>query len=283
MTTVYLDTNVYDHIAKGLIPAEPLIDARRRGEVTGHLSAPNVEELLGDWERDSEAAVKRLQLADHLVGFENFLKQPADLLRDAIYAYATATPPPPPLLPRKERRRVASGLRRITERRPGTARAVAATLAKVRRDKEEFRATMRRARDQALAELGDPNQFRNIEFGEFWERAKAGWAEAVADGCGLAAQCRARGLEGLLEVRTVRLAVGAALSLVYAQTVERGRPDIGDGHDLQHAIAASTADVFVSRDKPFTRLLKRIPMDGFRVVDRLEEILAPSPTSAQGG
>jgi hypothetical protein len=281
MTTVYLDTNVYDHIAKGEIPAEPLIDARRRGEVTGHLSAPNVEELLGDWGRDSEAAVKRLQLADQLVGFENFLKQPADLLRDAIYACATATPPPPPLLPRKERRRVASGLRRITERRPGTAPLVAAILANVRRDKEEFRATMRQAQDQALAELGDPRRFRTFE--EFWEGAKAIWAEAVADGCGLVAQCRARGLEGLLEVRTVRLAVGAALSLVYAQTVEGRRPDVGDGYDLRHAIAASTADVFVARDKPFTRLLKRIPMDGFRVVDRLEEILVPSPTSAQGG
>ena len=82
-----------------------------------------------------------------------------------------------------------------------------------------------------------------------------------------------------LDVRAVRLGVGAALSLVFFQVVERRQPDRGDGYDQWHAIQSSAADVFVTRDDRLARLLARVPIEGFRAVTSLRDLLTgPAPT-----
>jgi len=58
-----------------------------------------------------------------------------------------------------------------------------------------------------------------------------------------------------------------AASLIYAQTFEGRTPKIGDSRDLMHAIASSEARIFVTDDAPFRRILSRVPMDDFEVID----------------
>ena len=78
---------------------------------------------------------------------------------------------------------------------------------------------------------------------------------------------------GLLAVRPVRGVVGATLSLLFSQVVEKSDPDAGDGYDLWHALLASTADVFITRDGRLAKRLSRIPMDDFRVVSSISPLL----------
>jgi hypothetical protein len=113
-----------------------------------------------------------------------------------------------------------------------------------------------------------------LTFEAFWERAAIDWAGALADRVGLGAECRARGLEGLLQVRAVRLAVGAGTSLVFSQVVEGREPQRTDGYDQLHAVMGSVANVFVTRDERLAGLLRRVPVDSFLVVTSLPELLA---------
>jgi len=93
---------------------------------------------------------------------------------------------------------------------------------------------------------------------------------------GVLSEAKRRGLDGLLKVKSVGLAVGANLSLMYAHQFENRVPKSGDSRDILHAIIGSNADVFVTDDGELRRVLNRVPVDGFHAVS-LEEILAMLP------
>src|SRR5439155_6253089 len=105
MPRAYFDANIYIHIARGYISADE-VDAVRPSlasrQIEAHLSAADVDEFFGDWEKDRPAVVKRLQVARDLVGFEGILKQPSDLLREGIESYAVGRSAPSPLLSRQQ-------------------------------------------------------------------------------------------------------------------------------------------------------------------------------------
>ncbi len=132
---------------------------------------------------------------------------------------------------------------------------------------------LRRAREQALRELEGrrPKQ----HFIPYWRDVADGFAEGYAGHVGVWERCRERGMDRLLAVPCVAMAIGAAASMVYAKLVEGRATDRGDSRDQAHAIAASTADIFVSNDDEFRRLLKRVPMIAPAVMS-LEEFLASS-------
>ena len=116
----------------------------------------------------------------------------------------------------------------------------------------------------------------NWTFEEYWQQGAIKGAEDVAQRVGVLDECRTRGIEGLLEIPSVRMAVGSALSLIFAQAREKSaqaeRPQ--DSRDLQHAVmAASRATVFVTDDGKLLRLVKRVPMSRFEAV-KLPDFLA---------
>jgi hypothetical protein len=97
MPRAYFDTNVYDHIDKAYVASadvDALRIASKGGELIARLSIADVEELLGQWETNRGAAVRKLQIARDIVGFQEILKQPCDLLKDAFKAYAAGELPP---------------------------------------------------------------------------------------------------------------------------------------------------------------------------------------------
>ena len=118
---------------------------------------------------------------------------------------------------------------------------------------------------------------RALRFEDFWQASALHWAEEFAAPLGLAQQCRDRGLDGLLRVRPVRLAVGAVVSLIFDLVVGDGvqsrlaRPS--DFYDVWHAILASTADVFVTCDRRLAKSLARVPIERFRIARSLRELL----------
>jgi len=78
--------------------------------------------------------------------------------------------------------------------------------------------------------------------------------------------CRNRDLQDMLAFRSAQMCVGIHLSYGYAQIVEpHTKMDKGDSRDIQHAVVASAADIFITHDKEFRKLLKRIPIKEFQV------------------
>lgn len=277
MRNVYFDTNIYSDIAKTDRGVTALRADLALCKIVARLSIVNVEELLGDdWDMKREQSIKRLRVARDLVGFDSILKEPNTLLKEAIEAYATGAPPPSPMLPRHQRRHLSSRLHKVANGHAQLDPIVSQIVKNVRREKEAFKTEMMGRLAQALDELTQKYERRDlaeVPFEEYWSDATL-WAKAFADHFGLGDMCQQRGLEGLLEVRAVRLCVGAAKSFTYSQVAQGGQPQRGDWHDVWHAILASVADVFVTSDRRLAKGLARVPGNDCRVVTSLNELLA---------
>ena len=276
MPRAYFDTNIY-----GSIRAEEVEGLRaqlaRRG-IVAYLSLSDIEELLGGWKTNPAAATQRLRVARDLVGFDNILKQPNDLLADAIRAYAVGQSQPSQLLSGDQREIIIDALRRIALGDTNIDHVVSKFVDDVKRRKEEFGLEMAQASARARAEweLIPAERRRTVTFGEYLAAGARQWAEAFAAHIGLADACRERELDGLLNVRTVWVCVGATMSWIYSLVVgdygQPRQPEPQDVYDLWHALLASAADVFVTRDRKLADLLERVPINGFRVVRSLDAL-----------
>jgi len=153
MLRIYFDTNVYDHIDKDDVPMTDL-DALRSAlanrKLVANLSIADVEELLGQWETNRPAAIRKLQLARDLVGFDQILKQPSDLLADAFKAYASGEAAASYLMPPDQRRVVASSLHRVIQGDPKLDRVISESLGQMKRMTKGFRQMMTESRAEVL-------------------------------------------------------------------------------------------------------------------------------------
>ena len=97
MLSAYFDTNVYDHIDKGRISEDDVVglhaalSSKRLGILLG---IGDVEELLGHWEADRAEVLRALRLIEAVAGFGRLVRQPHEILEEAIRAYAEEAPPP---------------------------------------------------------------------------------------------------------------------------------------------------------------------------------------------
>lgn len=278
----YLETNVF--IEWDRVP-KPDQQEVRVAILTGALVAPpslaEIEEILGPFEQDREAAIRSLAALRRVIGFHGMLKTPPAILEEATVAYAEGAEPPNIALPEAERGRVVMGLVEVLASSTKFDATLTAVLADVRRIKDQWRDTMTLRRAQAMARAQADGLYNALPppFPVFWHSSALGFAEAFAERYGCADACRRRGLEGLLEVRPLRLGIGAVLSQIYTQLVptpERRQPRVpsrGDGYDVWHAILAGTADVFVTFDGRLADHMEQIPNAGVRTVRSVRELL----------
>jgi len=223
--SAYLDSNVYNDIERGAIPADDVKDAEaavKNGELVVRAGLVDLEEALGVWKSDRPAALRRLHIFRNLAGFDKLLNQPSDLLAGAIQAYAAgASESGSPLFPRPRRLELAANFEKIATGSGNFNRMIDEILDGVRVQKESILTGMSEGREKSLAELNSryrPDELRALPFDEFFEVGSLGWAEDYAAGAerafgpaGLVDACRKRGLDGLLLVRAVRLIVGMTL------------------------------------------------------------------------
>ena len=285
MPLVYFDTNVYDRLGEGSIPAQEeqaLRAALRRGNFTVRLGLADLDELVGQWDTDRVATITELKIARELVGFHDMLKQPNDLLYEAIEAYATGASPPSIALPEKERRLVVGRLSDVIGGSHRYDRALSDTVVGVRALKEESFKVWSEACEQARRELRSSytsTQLRALNFNEYFLGLAPDFALAFAEHRGVAETCLARGIDGLLAIRTVRMAVGVALSLAFSLLAggsgqpHRPEPRRSDGYDIWHAILSSVADVFLTYDERLAKHAFRVCLEGFQVVTSVGDLL----------
>lgn len=268
MKRVYCDTNVFDHIHKrlGVMDSDlrTLKSAIQRGDVSILLSVLNVEESLAAIKRDPTLAIRELWLILELADWNRILKSPGILVTDDIIAYAQDAASPQPFLDSDHP--ICAGLQTLRNPTQRDIDELLPLLDESKTQREDFRNGMRAARDQVLPYAKKLGGWQP-PFDDYWAKLAPKFAEAFAERAGVVEDCIVRGIAGLLDVRSVRMAVGAGLSLAYAETFEHRTPKMGDSRDQQHAVLASAADVFVTKDRQFTSLLARIPIDRLQILD----------------
>ncbi len=146
------------------------------------------------------------------------------------------------------------------------------------RERASFHATF----TNLLRDLGPRDGFapgaRIPTFGEFWNEHKRRVVQTLVEEVGkesgqpdLWYLCSERSIDGLLDLRSVNLAVGATIAQMYAHFYNEGRqiPKVkqSDAADARHAIAASVAEMFVTNDSRFRGRLSAVPIKDFRVVE----------------
>jgi len=265
---VYCDTNVFDHIHKGLGVTDgdlrTLRSAIQRGDVSIFLSVLNIEESLAAIRADPALAIRELWLVLELADWNGILKPPDILVTDDIIAYAQGAAVPQPFLDGDHP--VRAGLQMMRNPTQRDIEELLPLLNESREQKEDFRNGMRAARDKVLERTKKLSGCRS-PFADYWSSLALSFAEGYAERAGVLEECRNRGIVGLLDVRSVRMGVGVNLSLAYAETFEGFAPKMGDSRDQQHAVLASAADIFVTQDGKLAGLIGRIPIDGLQVLD----------------
>jgi len=272
LNAVYFDTNIFDHIHKGIRVTPDDVQFLKQRVRDGRLSILssiiNLEEILMLASGDRDLAVAELQLIDELVDCNHILKPFHQLIDEDVTAYAQGTTLPLPLteFPHAARETIEflrnSGTTNMQE-----------LIGEIREQIDTFRANMREGGNQ-VRPIARQIRMEDIPtFEQYWNDLSISFAEAYAERSGQLSACRARGIEGLLQLRSVRLSIGVSLALTYAQTyglerraAERREPQQGDSRDLQHALTASATRVFVTHDPKFARLLKCVPVSDFNVL-----------------
>ena len=276
---VYFDHNVVDHAVKRHKITDGQVDRLRSigkgGIFQLTLSITNLDEIIAGLQsrrpERPEQAIEQLRLIRDVIGFAYLLKPPDQLLTHALFDFAFDLPPRESVIVMPTAMR--EHLERLADATRVEIEYATQIAAEVRGQIDENDEALRRAREQALRELEGrrPKQ----HFIPYWRDVADGFAEGYAGHVGVWERCRERGMDRLLAVPCMAMAIGAAASMVYAKLVEGRATDRGDSRDQAHAIAASTADIFVSNDDEFRQLLKRVPMIAPAVMS-LEEFLASS-------
>lgn len=266
---VYFDTNVFDHLEQSIGVNEWNLFRIRRAVrhecirvVIGYL---NIEETLFIVSSQPERAEARVKLIFELGDKALVVRSTKDVLDNDFCSYANNQPHQPHfevLTPQLESELwsfVAPILRRDIRR-------LRRVVDKTSQIKKEHQAFMKQAskRTKLLVPSGGKKAY---PFDDFLGN-NSGWlVEGLAKRRKMLRKVRQRGLPGLLELKSVALAVGANLSLIYSHHFEGRKPMSGDSRDILHAIAASSANMFVTNDKRLEAVLARIPMRKFQVMN----------------
>jgi hypothetical protein len=279
-----LDSNAIDHLHKRIgctdSDFQRLVAAKSSGKISIPMSLTVVEEVASAVERDPALAKAQLQLLWRICDCGQIVKPIDMLLTDDLRHYALHGRPTTPIFTGEEQAGLLIPLRQLLLEFEKNAE-VNEILAIARKQKEQFRNGMQHSQKDAR-DLARELRKRapNLSFCEYWLSAAEHAAEAFAARVQVLKECRARGIDRLLELKSVRMAVGMSLSLVYALTFENRTPKYSDSRDIHHAtLAAACADVFVSDDAKLMRLAGRVPFQHFTAVSLQDFLhgLAPSP------
>jgi len=267
MENVYFDTSTYDHLYKykrhGISESDftTLVSAAKTRKISVLPSITNVEETLGMLASRPDFAIAELRFILDLADRKKLLKPPHLLLSDDIKSYARSGLASEPFLQDPV---IESCLHMLQTPTQKDKNEVSRVMEATQKSKETFKADMEEIRQKIQPEA-KKLEGQCSDFDDCWERLADKVAEDFAERVGVLDACRKRGIEGLLELRSMRLAVGVNLSLMYAMIFEKRTSHLGDSRDIHHAILASAADEFVTQDTGLRRLLSRIRIENFRV------------------
>lgn len=227
------------------------------------MSFLNIEEILFTLNCSPLNGRLQLNLLLDIADSSRFIVSQDMVVNEVIRAYALGAKAHTPfgICDRNKRR----FLKRMTKT-TSLPRDILQIIEQTRAAKQEFKSKFEQGKAKLVSlarELGG----KGYPFAKYFENNTVWLAESLADRAGVLADCRAKGMAGLMEEKVVRMAVGANLSLIYSHDFEGRTPKNGDSRDVLHAVLASTSEVFVTHDSELTRVLQRVPLADFQITN----------------
>lgn len=267
----YLATSAFGHLYRKINCTAADIGALRKAIYSRTVSIPlglhNLEEIVLARSASPQALAAQLRLLLSISNWRVLLKPCGQLLADDLRAFAAGTEPTRPFLRGAMQNAVTTGISELLESDGEEMNEdFAEALDEVRRERETFVAGL----SEFLAECGtrftpptNPGAYE-----EYFERNAPDAAAALAERAGVSAECRRRGAEALLALKSARMWVGTALSLACAQSVERRASRAEEMNEVMHAVTgAAAAERFVTADARALPWLGRVAIDGLRTTD----------------
>jgi hypothetical protein len=274
---VYLDTTAFDHLYRKIgCTSADIANLRKKiygREFSIPLSIHTLEEILLDRKARPELLVARIKLTLSIGNLRRMVKPCNQLIADDLRANAATGEASHPFIGTDLQNIITTGISELIESDgEDLDEDLIDALADSRRQKEKFLAGIKAKQEdgqRAAASVAD-----KISFSEYFDMAAPPLALEFAEDANVADECMQRGIEGLLQLRSIRMSVGATLSLIYGRVSEKGSPVIRDSGDLIHAAcAAAVAETFVTDDAELRRIIGRVPLEKFELTD-LPDFLA---------
>jgi hypothetical protein len=264
----YLDTNIFDRLY-GKIGCTGADIASLRKKIYGRelsipLSIHTLEEILLDRRARPELRVAKTKLTLSLGNYRRMVKPWDQLLSDDLLAYAATGEAGRAFIDTDLQNIITDGISELIETDGEELdEDMIEALEESKRRGEKFRTAI----GALLGDLKQPEDPVAESFLEFFEATGVMLAEKFAEHQGLFSECQQRGVDGLLRIKSVRMLLGATLSCQYGSTVSEPQSACGS-IDLRHAVsAAAVAKTLVTEGSELRRVLARVPIDDFEVVD----------------
>jgi predicted nucleic acid-binding protein len=263
MKTVYFDTNVYTHIytRDGVTEADVLrLKELIKADKIRILSSIEVaEETMSAIFAAPKEAIGRLKLIHKLAKRKKMVKHHTQFIQ-AVYAYAEGgkvhSPfTSPPLLMRKFL--IAPDLDVVRE-------IATENKEQIQKHHDDI-ADIYKTKVEPLAQT-IRQQRQEPTFEDYWNDMAIPYIEELARLAGVLEQCQARGLDGLLAIRCLRIHTLGQVSLNYANTYTGRTPKHSDSRDMHHVLVSSAAEAFITDDGPLRRVMSRMQVEGYEVL-----------------
>jgi hypothetical protein len=292
---VYFDTNVFDP-KHGLLESQEdlLHNAFGAGVFRAVFSIDCfVEPLLvfesGSDEERKEASIQ-IQRIIRWCDLRRIVKPAHQLLTDDIVSYVETGQPAGAFLEDVELRGIKLAVKQWDPAKSPGERDWQSIIRDAWNERDQFQSHMAEMLEELRRKIVTTQDTIPETFDNHWTKQRMVVADTFVESFAPYARradvlesCKRRGIGGLLEIRSMRLAVTATLSLMYSQLYNDGqqirasRPS--DAADIRHAISASAADVFVTNDHRLDKQLSRVRVEDFQVMNLSSFLAALRRTS----
>jgi hypothetical protein len=262
----YFDTQAFDHIYKKIGCTGADIASLRKAiygrQLSIRLSVHTLEEILLGRRVSPQAFAAQIKLTLSLASSRTLVKPCAQLLLDDIRAYAAKGEADRPFLHGDIPNVVADGIAALIESDGEELEdEFIAVLDQAREDKQQFFALLEQIRHTAETISRPASGWPSLQ--HYFDAAALSALEKLAIHAGVGQTCKQRGLVGLLEIKTVRATIAAALIPSYEQLADSPILRVALWH---HAVsAAAVAEMFVSETDVIRELSARFIIDEVNV------------------
>jgi hypothetical protein len=260
----YFDTQAFDYIYKKIGCTSADIANLRKAiysrQLSIRLSVHTLEEILLGRKASPQAFAAQIKLTLSLASSRTLVKGCAQLVLDDIRAYAARGEPERPFLAGDLQNVVAEGISTLIESDGEELEDdFLAVLDQARQEKRRFFAMLEDTRQVVETITRPPGGWATFE--QHFDAAALPMVERLAEQAGVTDRCRARGLNGLLEMKSVRTILCAVLA------TSLGQPAGATTIALHHAVSAATvAQTYVTDSGPDRDFATRLPIAGWNVV-----------------
>jgi len=279
---VYFDTNtLFDLTQKrcGVTDADAkrVLQAKENEEISVLVSMVHIEEVAAGLTRCPQKACDDLKYILSLANPALYLRWPLDILAEQIDCYARDSCPESPYMP-------PDSLQKLRDPNLHRDAGFLQALEPYREQRLCFVDLLKNTYNDLSSgwkNLSETQKRVREDFADWWGEPAEALAGVFAKCLKVFDECEQRGIQGLLQVRSVRLCVGYLNSLIYSHVIDNKEstptfkgwsPRPSDWGDALHAICAADTDVFVTGDGEFAKVLDRIEIPGLEVV-KLPEFL----------